>query len=609
MSRRRPGFVVSAAPTVVLTLVVGFVLPVGCGGSRFNPARPDVVLVVVDTLRADHLGAYGYRRPTSPRIDALASRGTLFEKAWSTAPWTLPSVMSIVTSRYPSSHRVENDGLKLAASIPTLAETMRAAGYATGAFVAHVYVGRQFGFDRGFDAFDDFGVGAPGYRPEARMEPTADRVTAAAAEWVRAQGSRPLFLLVHYFDPHWPYDPPEKYRAMFPSDYAGPLDAGYDAISRFKDPLVAMPEEYRRFLVDRYDGEIRFVDDEIGRLTEALEKAGRGSRAFVIVTGDHGEEFKEHGSIGHGRQLYEEVIRVPLIIAGPPGGGLEGGADAAARRVATPVSGIDLFPTVLDLAGIGQAPPGLQGTSLAPLARAAATGHEGTPPGDRPLVSETARLNACRKAVRIADLKLIDFMDENRSELYDLAGDPAERRDLSGQRVEDRRRLGRELFSTVDLLSGGWNVLWSGGGRRHRFQGQITTDGIFRTVVPMFRERGRYRIDRGNTLSFTDADQDAESGLSFTTAPYEAKVTFYLLIDGVPRLDKVFLGGRRMVPPAMPFALAGDARGEFPFTRPPHEAGRELGVYLWRNRPAGRDEQITLDDEIRQRLRSLGYVN
>ncbi len=606
MSRRLSGRVASAGPAALLIIAIGPVLLLGCGGPRLSPEKPDVLLVVVDTLRADHLGAYGYGRPTSPHLDALARRGTLFEKAWSAAPWTLPSVMSIITSRYPSSHRVENDGLKLAASIPTLAETMRGAGYATGAFVSHVYVGRQFGFDRGFDTFEDFGVSAPGYRPETRMEPTADRVTTAASEWVRAQGNRPFFLMVHYFDPHWPYDPPEAYRSMFPSAYAGPLDAGYDAISRFKDPLVEMPADYRRFLIDRYDGEIRFTDDQIGALIEAVEAAGRGSRTWVIVTGDHGEEFKDHGSIGHGRQLYEEVIRVPLIIAGPPGGERPG---APARPVATPVSGIDLFPTVLDLAGIAKAPAGLSGTSLASLARTAAAAREGAPSPDRPLVNETARLGACRKAVRIGDLKLIDFMDEDRSAFFDLAADPEERQDLSAQRAGDRRRLGRALFSTVDLLSGGWNVLWSGDGKKHRFQGQITTDGIFRSVVPMFAEGGRYRIERGNTLSFTDPGQDSESGLSFLTAPYEAKVTFYVLIDGVARPDKVFLGGRRVVPAEMPFTLSGDARGEFPFTRPPHEAGKDLGVFLWRNRPAGRDDQVVLDDEIRQRLRSLGYVD
>src|SRR5204863_359276 len=164
-------------------------------------------------------------------------------------------------------------------------------------------------------------------------------------------------------------------------------------------------------------------------------------------------------------------------------------------------------------------------------------------PEDRPLVNETVRLNAYRKAVRLGDRKLIHFMDENRAELYDLALDPLEKHDLSPQRAEDRHRLARALFTEVDLLSGGWNVRWGSDGRKRRFQGQITTDGIFRTIVPMFPERGKYIVEKGNRLSFTDAGQAAETGLSFTTAPYEAKVTFYLMVDGVPAVDKVFLGG------------------------------------------------------------------
>ena len=184
--------------------------------------------------------------------------------------------------------------------------------------MSHVYVTAAFGFDRGFERFEDFGLSRPGYRLEARMEPTADRVTDAALSWVGAQGSRPLFLFVHYFDPHWPYDPPAAYRALFPSTYAGPLDATYDSISRFQDPLVPLPEEYRRFLIDRYDGEVRFVDDQVGRLLEGIAAGGRAVRTWVLLTADHGEEFKEHRSMGHGRSLYEESIHVPLIIAPPP---------------------------------------------------------------------------------------------------------------------------------------------------------------------------------------------------------------------------------------------------------------------------------------------------
>ncbi|MFQ5877197.1 MAG: sulfatase [Acidobacteriota bacterium] len=597
-------------------LAAALLAGVACAPRGPDPRRPDLVLIVVDTLRADHLGAYGYDRPTSPNIDALAGRGLLFEEAWSAAPWTLPSVMSILTGRYPSRHRVENDGLKLGAAIRTLAEVMTAAGYETAAFVAHIYVSRAFGFARGFGTFKDFGLSRPGYRLEAGMEPTAGEVTRAALDWLGGIGPAPIFLFVHYFDPHWPYDPPRSYAAMFPSEYGGPLDATYDSISKFQDPLVALPEDYRRFLIDRYDGEIRYVDEQIGRLLDGLIEAGRGERTWVIVTADHGEEFKEHGSMGHGRHLYQESIRVPLVIGRPlppPAGSRPGAAGASAAigaaRVTEPAAGVDLFPTVLDLAGVAGRPQGLQGRSLAGRA---AMGGEGTDPGGgppRPIVSETIRLNAYRKAVRLGPLKLIRFMDDNREELYDLREDPGERRDLSAGRPGDVRRLLRALFDQVDVLTGGWNLRWSSDGAPRRFQGQIRTDGIFRAVVPLFRERGRYAIEAGRVLNFTDADQTGESGLSFSTAPDEARVSFYLMVDGEPAIDEVFLGGNRAGPRAMPFVLGGVPEPEAAFARPPHRAGRERGFYIWRNRAAAPGREIVLDEEIRERLRSLGYVD
>jgi arylsulfatase A-like enzyme len=607
------------ARSAISALVASFLLQTACSPRGFNADHEDIVLIVVDTLRADHLGAYGYGRDTSPRIDRFARQGTLFENAWSAAPWTLPSVMSIMTSRYPSNHRVENDGLKLSARIVPVAEALQNEGFTTGAFVSHVYVAGPFGFARGFGTFEDFGVSRPGYRLEAGLEPTADRVTDAALSWIGRQGRAPVFLFVHYFDPHWPYAPPNEYRERFPSAYGGPLDAAYDSISKFQDQRVPIPEDYRRFLVDRYDGEIRFVDDQIGRLMDGILASGRGARAWILLTADHGEEFKDHGSMGHGRWLYEESIRVPLVIgraapaAAPTGPGAP--ASGTARRVTWPVSGIDLYPTILDLAGL-RPQAGLQGVTLVDqlrpgrAARAAmGAGHTRPPSNDRPLVSETVRLNAYRKAVRIGALKMIQFMDENRSELYDLEVDPLERQDLSGGRPEDRRRLARVLFTQVDVLSGGWNMRWSSDGRKRRYQGRLRTSGIFRTVVPLSRDSPTYVITHGDTLTFDDAVQAEAGGLAFTTAPSEASVEFDLRIDGKPLPGSVSLGGNGDRPPTMPFTLAGLPPTEAAFVKPSFREGSDVGFYIWRLRPAEPDQEIILDDEIRERLRSLGYVD
>jgi arylsulfatase A-like enzyme len=611
---RRPGAPVSVA--VAGALALGALLAPGCGGGQAGrdaaAARPDIIFIVVDTLRADHLGCYGYPRPTSPHLDALAGQGTLFESTWAAAPWTLPSIMSMMTARYPSGHRVENDGLKLAADVPTLAEAMSAAGYDTGGFVSHVYVSASFGFERGFARFEDFGLSGPAYRLEARMEPPADRVTRSALEWMAGRKDRPVFLFVHYFDPHWPYDPPEPVRMLFPSSYAGPLDAGYDSISKFLSPEVPIPGDYRQFLIDRYDGEVRFVDGEIGRLLDGIAAFHRPAPLWVVVAGDHGEEFKDHGSMGHGRAMYEEVVHVPLLVASPRGRNAAAGAAGEPHfgrgsRVAVPVSGVDVAPTILDLAA-APALPGAQGRSLAAFVTPSRLGAAPPPDADRPLLSETLRLNAYRRAVRIGALKLIDFMDQNRAEIYDLAADPAERRDLASLRPDDRRRLMQALFAQADLLSGGWNLRWNGDGRPHRFQGRVTTTGIFRSVVPLFREQGRYQLEKGNTLTFNDPAQAGESGLSFTTLPYEAIERFELLIDGRPAPEAVILGGQAMHPDRMPFDLRGAPPSDAAFERPPDDALRPPCFRMWRTRPVMQNEPVTLDDETRARLRSLGYV-
>jgi hypothetical protein len=370
-----------------------------------------------------------------------------------------------------------------------------------------------------------------------------------------------------------------------------------------------------RFLIDRYDGEIRSTDRQMGRLLEGLVAAGRGARAWVVLTADHGEEFKEHGSMGHGRQLYEEVVRVPLLIGRASSGAAGGDPTGAAAQdppspVATPVAGIDIFPTIVDLAGARRPTPGLQGKSLVPLLRRGAAGGPAPASGaDRTLVSETVRLSSPLKAARQGQMKLIHSMGQGRRELYDLAADPGERHDLWRERPDEGMRLARALFAEVDYLSGGWNVIWKSDGRRRRFQGRIKTEGILRTVVPLSGESGQVVMRSGNTLTFTDDGQTEWSGLAFTTAPYEAPVEFHLLLDGRPQAASVFLGGGRVHPKSMPFVLQGDPPSEAAFLRPDRGDAGETGFYLWRVRPAGPGQEVVLDDEIRERLRSLGYVN
>jgi hypothetical protein len=233
------------------------------------------------------------------------------------------------------------------------------------------------------------------------------------------------------------------------------------------------------------------------------------------------------------------------------------------------------------------------------------------------VLSETVRLNAYRRAVRTGALKLIDTMDESRSELYDLAADPREMRDLSSARRDDRLRLTRLLFARPDLLAGGWNLRWKGGGKedaRHRFEGTVRTNGIFRSVVPLFRDGGAYRLAAPDRLEFADPGEAGEGGLVFTTAPESATVTFDLRVDrqaagGTPWPGETLLGARVQRPRSMPFTLGDRGADESTFTPPPAGACRTPCFLLWRTHPASPDEPVTLDPETRERLRSLGYID
>ncbi|MCI0568138.1 MAG: sulfatase [Acidobacteria bacterium] len=554
--------------------------------------RPNLIIILVDTLRSDHLHSYGYPRETSPSLDALARRGILFEQAISAAPWTLPSAMSLLTGRLPSSHRVENDGMKLAPGIPILAEVLKQAGYVTAAVVSHIYVDSPFGFQRGFDRFDDFGL-SKDYRFEAGLEPIAGQVTDhALVEIRRMEKGRPFFLLVHYFDPHWDYDPPAPYDSRFTTPYSGTVTGSYQSFSKYALPGETLPPGALQHLIDLYDGEIAYTDAQIGRLLQILEKEGVARRSVVVVVSDHGEEFKEHGSLGHGRDLYDEVTRVPLIVA-------DLRKPVQERRVEEEVRSIDVFPTLCALAEVIP-PRGVQGASLIPFL----SGERGEA---RPAISETIRFDAYKKSYREPHAKLIVGLESNSRELYDLQSDPAERINLWERRGQEALAMEQALFEQVDVLNGGWNLRWSSDGSPHRFSGSIETEGLITAVVPLFPQAGRHRVARGKRIDFDLEGVSGSGGLSFAVSPSDSRVGFSLALDGAPEKRRVFVGARRTTPTASPFTFASAEPAEL-FSKPAFSSGRELGYFLWKSPGPSQEEASELTEAMKERLRSLGYI-
>ena len=299
------------------------------------PARRNVILISIDTLRADRLGVYGAYRPTTPAIDALAAESALFTDAWAVWPETSGSHMSLFTSRYVSEHGVTSFVTTPPPSMILLAEDLRASGYLTRAFTEDGGVWANAGFARGFSAYGERRSMTPVYSGEAAA------TFADATHWVEAHSDRTFFLFVHTYQVHAPYTPPRSYKLLF-TDIPGREGVG------FTGNALA------------YDQETRFTDDQVGPFLATVKRLGIGDRTIVVLLSDHGEEFGEHGGMGHGRTLYREVLHVPLLVWAP---GL-----VAPARITTPVSLLDVAPTLLDLLRL---PPdkGHTGTSLATLLR------------------------------------------------------------------------------------------------------------------------------------------------------------------------------------------------------------------------------------------------
>jgi choline-sulfatase len=387
---------------VILTLTTGC-RSHGSESSVAAPSsRPNVLLVTIDTLRADHLGSYGYHEASTQTIDGLARRGVRFETAVAHAPLTGPSHASILTGQTPLGHGFRNNsGFILAPEVKTVAQDFRNAGYHTAGFVSGFPLDRRFGFDRGFEIYDDHLPRGTDRRRTPYVERFADATTDAVLRWLAtvspqpARQSVPWFLWVHYYDPHAPYEPPA-------SDLA---------------------DRYRQ---SPYDGEIAFVDRQLGRLLQTLDASGETSRTIVLVTADHGESLGEHGEGTHGIFLYDATLRVPWIIAGP---------QIAAGRVSQTIArSIDVLPTLLDYAGLPQRKD-VDGRSL----RRAADGEQmsDAPAYAESLYSELELGWAPLHAWRTAGFK---FIKAPHPELYDLQDDPSEKTNRAaaqGARVND----------------------------------------------------------------------------------------------------------------------------------------------------------------------------
>jgi len=376
-----------------------------------STSATNIVLISIDTLRADHLGCYGSVRPTSPAIDAMANAGMLFRNATSASSWTLPSHASLLTGLDPSRHGAIHFGFTtpIPQSVRTLAEQLWSAGYATAAFTDGFFVSAGLGFDQGFDRFHG----------PTRMNAEARENLSLALQWAVARKEQPFFVFVHSYEVHMPYTPPAPYDVMFDPGYDGPFARAFtyeDYLGLKKTGGDKDPKTIAH-LQALYDGEIRHVDDGIGEFLAGLESSGLARNTCVVLTSDHGEEFGEHGDLLHNHaKLFQELVHVPLIVWCPS-------RFAAPRQFDRLVGHVDVTPTLLDIAGVAPI-DGVDGRSLLGTLEGRDTAD------DRTVLSEVdgsvEEHDGTAVALREGQYKLTRSTVDGSHVLFDLKADPGE---------------------------------------------------------------------------------------------------------------------------------------------------------------------------------------
>jgi arylsulfatase A-like enzyme len=319
------------------------------------PEGINIILISVDTLRADHLGCYGYTRDTSPHIDALAADGARFVNTYASSSWTLPSHVSLFTALHGAHHQVYHDDEQMDSSMLTLAEALHALGFTCAAFTGGGFVSPAYGFAKGFESYD---VGTGG----VFHQDSADRVSRAVTDWIDRHRERNFFLFVHTYQTHSPYACPPPYKVMYLREDSlfGHADL-FQHLGGKENLYRQLPEAEKQNLIDLYDGEIRYVDDRlVGPLVGQLKSLGLYDKTLIVFLSDHGEEFFEHGAWGHGQSLYDELLKVPLILKYPH-------FRFQGDVIETVVSLVDVFPTLLDETEWDAPLSGLDGKSLKPV--------------------------------------------------------------------------------------------------------------------------------------------------------------------------------------------------------------------------------------------------
>ena len=397
--------------------LAGSLLLSSCGKKQNIQKTTNIILISIDTLCAAHLGCYGYKRPTTPTLDKLASEGMLFEDVSAPSPWTLPAHASLLTGLYPNRNGLKSHFKYLPDDVVTWAEVLREHGYLTAAIINSHNLSNRYGLDRGFDDFT--------YVKESLKLAEPTKVEAKAHEWLSKHNGKPFFLFLHYYDVHSDYHSLPQYEKQFVRPYQGKTDGSTRQLLYFRKDLFSLDDDDAKHLIDLYDAGIRQMDDGMARLFALLEEKDLLDNTLIIVTSDHGEEFLEHGGVLHGRTQFQEIIHVPLLIRGP--------GIPHSKRLRHIASLVDVMPTILTLLGISP-PASLDGINLCPLWQ-----KSNAQLPQRFIFAEADHNNAIhdvKRAIRHQQYKLHYDRSSKEAQLYNLSDDPEEKVDVAHKHTQ-----------------------------------------------------------------------------------------------------------------------------------------------------------------------------
>ncbi len=428
------------------------------GDNTFQPPLKYIILLTVDTLRPDFIAAYGERDNYTPNMDQIARDGIVFENAYSVSPWTLPSVASIMTGLPPSVHMTKTATSKLPDTLSTLAELLRKKGYKTAAIGNNQFLTRFYNISQGFDEYYFYPKARFGetigikilrfFIKVIKINVTSAELTDLSIRWLRKDSLNPFFLWIHYFDPHMPYTAPQRFLPNVGPAHG--LGFQFHDLAGVRRGYFYPDQQQSAWIAELYAAEVRYVDDCIGSLVKQLKELGIYDQSLLVFSSDHGEEFWEHGGFEHGHTIYNEQIRVPLIIK------LPGSSAASSEQVETPVSLLSLVPTILDYADIDQRPAGVNDASLRPLLSAATLDQS-----YMPIFSEALKYYEDQESVIMDRYKCIHYLSRDIFELYDLESDPGEMHslaDTSPELLQQARQQFRLFHQRCDSIKAAYGI-------------------------------------------------------------------------------------------------------------------------------------------------------